>query len=994
MRLPALFICLLLIFSLLRGQDWQQPATQSFHDQEAALKNKIAKAIVQGRVGQTEGQADFDVKYYRLDLRIDPQKRTVSGSVTVSGIALSDGLQQIELDLHHRMVVDSVTTDSAKLSFNHQADLLSVQWPVALEATQSFSFKVFYSGTPEQSYFGAFVFDSNGGQPMIWSLSEPFGARNWWPCKDAPADKADSADVVVTVPSDLTVASNGLLRSVTEQNGWKTFWWHESYPITTYLVSVAIHPYYQFTNYYVNPEGDSMPVVNYVFPSQKKYAESELPRTIRMLEIFSGFFGPYPFFREKYGHAQFTWGGGMEHQTITSLVSFGEELVVHELAHQWWGDMVTCETYHHIWLNEGFATYCEALYYEKLLGKDRYHQHMNGMQYFGGGTIYVYDPVNDQIFHGGLSYNKGAWVLHMLRHVVGDEAFFTILQSYYKDERFQYKTATTEGFRDLCEEITGMDLHRFFQQWIYEPGYPTYLLNWQAKQQDDGSYKVDGMLDQSRDSRIFWMPVDVTIKTATAETTFVVWADDEANSFSCTLKQQPTEVVLDKDNWILNQQQTISIPQIRFDGPIVADFNGNGNARLDAGEQIELYLKFSNPGARANNVIIAVSSQDADVSFLKNSSALVNIPTGNEPIQTIEPLLLNVEPTAISHRATFTLTLEYGNTEKRSYVFTLPIGEPNVLFVSDAADLQESAFAKSALDSGGVHAKLWEASVNGAPNADTLSRYQALVWNTGSKREQVLASAEIELLKTFVDQGGKLLIAGQNIAAFLNGTEAGQAFLADYLGSSFYQDTFTGSIIKGLTSVPMTDGVFIRFLDDQNKRTQESPDMLTTTGSGETVLQFMPTNYTAGVRLQRGSARIVYFAFGLEALSRRAKDSSKDLLHRTMLWLQGIDTKVAQTNNGDKGPDLLRLFPNYPNPFNPSTEITFTLPTPAKVELAVYNSNGQKVKSLLATDYAAGTHSVTWDGRNQSGEDSGSGVYFIRVEAGRQYAMQKVLKLK
>ncbi len=994
MRLRSIFVFSFLIVSFLRGQDWQQPATQSFHEREAAWKNKIAKAIVQGKVGQTEAQKDFDVKYYQLDLRIDPSTRTVSGTVTVLGVALAEGLQLIELDLHHRMVVDSVMADSARLSFNHQADLLSVQWPAPLQAHQAFSFKVFYGGTPQESYFGAFVFDSYGGQPMIWSLSEPFGARNWWPCKDAPADKADSVDIVITVPSDLTVASNGLLRSVVEQNGWTTFWWHESYPITTYLVSVAIHPYYQFTTYYVNPQGDSMPVMNYVFPGQQKYAENEAPKTIRMLEILSGLFGPYPFFREKYGHAQFTWGGGMEHQTITSLVSFGEELVVHELAHQWWGDMVTCETFHHIWLNEGFATYTEALYYEQLLGKDRYHQHMNSMQYFGNGTIYVYDPLNDEIFHGGLSYNKGAWVLHMLRHVVGDEAFFTILKSYYQDARFQYKTATTEGFRDLCEEITGRDLHRFFQQWIYEPGYPTYLLNWQAKQQADGSYVVDGMLDQSRDGRIFWMPVDVTIRTATSDTTFVVWADDEANSFSCSLAQKPTEVILDKDNWILNQQQTVSAPQIQFEGPVIVEIDGNANGRPDAGERIELYIKLSNPGGRADNVLVTVSSQDADLSFSKNSLVLANVSTGSAPIQTPEPLLLEIAPAALAHRAALELRLEYGDAEAKSYVFTLPIGPPDMLFLSDVPNSQESAFAKAALDSAAVHARLWDIRQDGVPAEDSLNGYRALIWNTGSKRDQVLSAAEIELLTSYIDQGGKLLLTGQNVAAFLNGTETGKAFLAEYLGSSFYQDSFFGLIVKGITNLPMTDGVFIRFLDEQNHHTQESPDVLNVAGNAETVLQYMPTNYTAGVRLQRGSARIVYFAFGLEALSRRIKDSSKDLLQRTMLWLEGIDTQVGQRADGKKEPDRFCLLPNYPNPFNPGTEITFTIPTSTKVDLTVHNSAGQIVKRLLATNMASGTHSVVWDGRDQNGKDSASGVYFIRLEAGRHYAIQKALKLK
>jgi aminopeptidase N len=994
MRYKLIFIIFLLCFGRLFSQDLQKPTGQSFHQQEAAFKNKIARAILGDRIAQTESQLDFDVTYYKLDLKIDPQTEIISGQVTMEAVALTSGLQQIDLDLHHIMKVDSVVSNSGKLSFTRPGDLLVIQWPSTLEANQSFALKVFYKGTPEQTYFGAFVFDTFDGQPMIWSLSEPFGARNWWPCKDAPADKADSVDIVVTVPSQLTDASNGTLRSVSEQDGWKTFWWHESYPIATYLVSVAIYPYYAFTNYYVSPSGDSMPILNYVFPRYKSSAEKELPKCIRMLEIFSDLFGPYPFFREKFGHAQFTWGGGMEHQTITSLVYFDEGLVAHELAHQWWGDMITCDTYNHIWLNEGFATYCEALYLEKSSGMDQYHQQMAGTQYFGDGTIYVYDPLHDEIFDGNLSYNKGSWVLHMLRHVVGDDVFFNILQTYYKDPNFQYGTATTEGFRTVCEQVTGMNLERFFQQWIYEPGYPTYLFSWKAAENPNGTFTISGMLDQSTDGRIFWMPVDVTVRTASQETTIVVLADDAANSFSCTVAERPVDVVVDKDNWILNKVQTVSGPAIQFAGSVLAERIGNGNSLADAGEQIELKLKFSNSGARANDLRLTLSSLDQDISFLQNTVEIDSIPTGGQPAQTAEPMLLNIAAGASSHRAILTVTVQGDDVEPVSFNFTLPIGPPNVLFVSDAANAAEVAYAKTALDSGAIHAMPWDINSLSVPSLDTVQTFTALVYNTGSRSGSVLSPEEIALLQSYIDQGGKLLIAGQNIAAFLNESEGGKAFLADYLGSSFYQDTFSGVILKGLTDVPMTSGVFIRFIDASSDRTQESPDVLMATGNAETVLQYMPGNGTAGIRVQRGSARIAYFAFGLEALKRRPDDSSNELLLRTMQWLQGNEVGAPPGGNSDAMPERFSLLSGYPNPFNPGIRISFTLPVTANVELAIYNSKGQRSKLLRSEVLSGGIHSIEWDGRDQHGVEVASGVYFVRMVSEGFQATQKILKLK
>ncbi|MBI4719680.1 MAG: M1 family metallopeptidase, partial [Chitinivibrionia bacterium] len=385
--------------------------------------------------------------------------------VTVTGEVLSETLAEVDLDLATTLTVAHVDGEgSPLLPFSHANDLLTVSLPAPLSQGEAFSLTVYYSGHPDYSY-GAFGFSSFNGLPMIWSLSEPFGARSWWPCKDVPSDKADSVDVRITVDSSLIVASNGTLLGVTDNTSTKTYHWHEGYPISTYLVSVAIHPYTTFSDWYRYSPTDSMEVQFYVFPSHYGVVQPTYALTVDMIEAFADLFGEYPFLDEKYGHAEFTWGGGMEHQTITSLGGWSEYLIAHELSHQWWGDMITCDDFHHIWLNEGFATYAEALWSEYAYGMEQYHLDMQAAEYFGAGTIYVDDTSDwNRIFHSGLSYNKGSWVLHMLRHVVGDSTFSHILKTYYADTRYQYGTATTEEFRDLCEAESGMDgrplLHR------------------------------------------------------------------------------------------------------------------------------------------------------------------------------------------------------------------------------------------------------------------------------------------------------------------------------------------------------------------------------------------------------------------------------------------------------------------------------------------------------------------------------------------------------
>jgi aminopeptidase N len=298
-----------------------------------------------------------------------------------------------------------------------------------------------------------------------------------------------------------------------------------------------------------------MEVHSYVLPPNEDVVDATASKAIEAIRIFSEIFGPYPFLKEKYGHAEFGWGGGMEHQTITSMGGWSTRLIVHELAHQWWGDMITCRNFHHIWLNEGFATYSEALYWEKTEGQSAYFQDMNSKRYLGSGSIYVQDLSNrSRIFHYGLSYMKSAWVLHMLRHVVGDETFFQILQTYYADPRFQHGSAVTEDFQEICEAVSGMNLAWFFQQWIYGEYYPVYSFNWHVKNSSAGRYWIDLTIEQrAKENFLFRMPIDVNIHTDLGDTTIVVWDSLEVQKFQIELPDKPFYMLLDQHGWILKE---------------------------------------------------------------------------------------------------------------------------------------------------------------------------------------------------------------------------------------------------------------------------------------------------------------------------------------------------------------------------------------------------------------------------------------------------------
>lgn len=507
----------------------------------------------------SQAQKNYDVTYYQLNLDIDPLEQILSGIVEIRGVAKIDQFEQVELDFYTNMEVDSIAGNGQ--NFIHQNDQLQIDLSQSINTGESFTVTVFYHGTPEPIGFGGFRFDVQNGTPLIWSLSEPYFARTWWPCKDSPKDKADSVDIVLTVPDNLTAVSNGnLLENVDNGDGTRTFHWQEKYPITTYLVSVAITNYDSIADFFSYSQNDSMEVRLYVYSTFLEDAYEILPRTLAMLEYFHEIFGPYPFLKEKYGIAQFGFGGGMEHQTISSQGRFGEILTAHELAHQWFGDKITNATWGDIWLNEGFASYAEALFFEHDQGQQYYHDYMSLMDFNFSVPIYVEDTTSTSKIFNRSPYDKGAWFLHMLRHVVGDSTFFDILLAYSMDPNFAYGNATTAGFQGVCETVSSMDLDWFFEPWIYHVGRPVYKVEWSPVDSLGSDFLHLKIQQTQYPARVlFPMPIDITVQTEVGDTTFVVFNDAASQTFSLELAGKATGIEFDKDNWILKRIEGLTV---------------------------------------------------------------------------------------------------------------------------------------------------------------------------------------------------------------------------------------------------------------------------------------------------------------------------------------------------------------------------------------------------------------------------------------------------
>lgn len=519
------------------------------------------------------GDETIDITYYKLDLSVTYSPRQISGIVTVGGKSIADGLNQFFLDLQNTLQLDSVLYKGEKIEALHAYDKINITLTDTLQADEHFSIDIFYHGVPGSSGFGSFEFSSHNGQPVIWTLSEPYGASDWFPVKDTPADKADSSDVWVTVDSALVAVSNGKLIAIIDNgDGTKTYKWKNRYTIAHYLISLAISNYELYLNKYLYNEGkDTMEVTHYVFPDKlTPSTKTQMDRTVEMLDVFSEKFGLYPFIKEKYGHAMFKWGGGMEHQTATSIVNFNRDLVSHELAHQWFGNMITCKDWHHIWLNEGFATYLEAVYLEAVSGFSAYKNKISGEMNLAKnatGSIWVQN-INSvwQIFNGSRTYAKGAVVLHMLRGILGSETFYQIMYEYANDPELMYGVATTEDFQAVAERVSGMNLNYFFQEWIYGELYPSYSVEWGYSNIGNNQYEVNFTINQVKRGtpRFFTMPIEIKVRTANGDTTFTIFNSGVENeSFSVVVNSQPSKFELDPDNWILKELRSVTLTGIK-----------------------------------------------------------------------------------------------------------------------------------------------------------------------------------------------------------------------------------------------------------------------------------------------------------------------------------------------------------------------------------------------------------------------------------------------
>lgn len=554
-----------LFFSIWANAFFLNAYANNFCKYKSEVKS-TPQRIVSNR--QNQLQSAYDAQFHHLNLNIERTNKNISGSVRTIAKVLTAQLDTFAFELHSNLTIDSVICNGTPLAVLNLTHERRAVLPQTFYQNDEIDITIYYRGTPPTTSNNGFGdgFSNRSspswGNQISWSLSQPYGAYEWFPCKQALQDKLDSVWVFVTTDSSNRVGSNGLLTNeILLPNGKKRYEWKSKNPIDYYLISVAVGQYVEYKQY-AKPKGynDSILILNYIYnnpqtlPNFKNYIDS----TAQMVELFSELYGLYPFAEEKYGHAMAPLSGGMEHQTMSTIGFFTHDLISHELAHQWFGDNVTCSTWSDIFINEGFASYSEYLAKEFLLSKANAQADMlqvhNDVMSQAGGSIWFADTTDSRIFDSRLSYNKGSAIIHSIRYVVNnDSLFFLALRNF--QNQYRYGNGSIEQLKATLEQTTTIDFTQFFSQWIYGEGYPTFDVRWNS---NGSTLQLKTTQTTSATTPIFVTPLDYLVKrSGQPDTTLRLNLDQMVQDHTVALNGVVTAITLDPQNWILNKVKAI-----------------------------------------------------------------------------------------------------------------------------------------------------------------------------------------------------------------------------------------------------------------------------------------------------------------------------------------------------------------------------------------------------------------------------------------------------
>lgn len=493
----------------------------------------------------------LDAVHYRIRIEVKEASDDITAETEILFAFNNDGVKQITLDFAG-LVADAVTENNKAAQFARTNAQLIIQLQGQYARSDRCAIAIKYHGKPGD---GLYFKKNKFGDRTIFADNWPNRARYWFPAIDHPYDKA-TVEFFITAPDRYDVIANGaLVETASKQNGFKVSHWSEKVPIPTYCMVFGA------TNFAIINVGtwDSIPLSYYLYPKDREHGIRDFGRALQMLEFYSKLIGPYPY--EKLALVQSsTQFGGMEN---SSSIFFDqnafdgsgrlESTVAHEIAHQWFGDSVTEADWHHLWLSEGFATYFGALFFERADGRERFVKMMMAskesyLRQYAHDPRPIHDPQITDLFKllNANNYQKGAWVLHMLRRLMGDEKFFAGIRDYYRT--YRDRNALTMDFQKVMEAQAGRRLDWFFRQWIDEPGYPVLAATWRW---DESAKQLRLRVTQKQEKTVFVLPLDVEMKLGDTARREVAQMSEREQEFAFELDQKPRSVAIDPDEWVL-----------------------------------------------------------------------------------------------------------------------------------------------------------------------------------------------------------------------------------------------------------------------------------------------------------------------------------------------------------------------------------------------------------------------------------------------------------
>ena len=623
----------------------KENATHCSKRDHAGPSAQKSATLTTAQISETE---KYNVHFYSLDLSMNNLVTTVAGTVDIHAKA-NVFLDSALFELFSTMTISQIRVNGNPVTYSRIGT--AIKAPVNASTGQNFIISIDYNGTPPTAATNPLggsgmsnATSPSWGNRVTWSLSEPFSAYEWWPCKQSLSDKADSVAVKVTVPNNCKAGSNGLLENTVDLgNGTTRYEWKHRHSIDYYLISVAVAKYVEYT-IYANPVGASAPIMiqNYIYdnPATLPNFQTDIDETVDFLELFSDLYGMYPFEDEKYGHCMAPISGGMEHQTMTSQGFFEKSLTAHELSHQWWGNNVTCGSWADIWVNEGFAAYSEYLMLENLYPAEK-DQHMldvhTNVMSQPAGSVYVLDSLNEgRIFSGRLTYDKGSSIIHTMRFFLNNDAnFFQALKNY----QIQYADSVAKGIhvKAVLETQSGLNLTNMFNEWYFGQGYPTYSARWNSVG-TNLLLEITHTASAASVTPLFTNPLEVKFSRAGMSDT-VIRLDINANLnqfYFENFGDVSALISLDPNNWVVNKVGTIvedlnfiavsgllDVPQNStiqlFPNPsngsisIIGDFNGNAELSLISSQGSNVFSELVN----AHTIL--------DISMLKSGIYFVEL---------------------------------------------------------------------------------------------------------------------------------------------------------------------------------------------------------------------------------------------------------------------------------------------------------------------------------------------------------------------------------